>query len=230
MTINLTVPKTTSGWPLTPADSFVQAPWNDSPEHPVATEPAPNIAVSRVDGGTVNLNWGIDSGRAPRADAWLKIQMRGSIPISFYLVDWGDGGSPEAVNGLDVENLTLRLSHTFLADSILIQVAAYDADLNLVEADSVALSITRSSDYLIHQYRIERFKGRYNYHVYNRRWIPDWTDYTGSVYQTNFNDYDAPSRWNWGYRLWLREVDDQGRPDLIMRPSSWVDTGTGEGS
>jgi len=230
MSIDLTVLKTTSGWPLTPSDELIRVPWEDSPPQPAAVETASSPAVSRVDGETVNINWSPASGLGPRADAYIKLQLRGSIPVSYFMVDWGDGGPIEAVSGLDLPNLTLRLNHTFSIDSNLIQVVAYDRDLNPVDLGSVALSISKSSNWLIHQYRIEKFKGRFNYQLYGQRWLQDWTDYTGSVYQTNFNDYDAPSTWNWGYRIWLREVDDQVRPGYVMIPSGWVETGTGEGS
>lgn len=230
MTINLTVLRTTSGWPLTPSGIFVQEPWNDSPRHPAALETAPSIAVSRVDGGTVNLVWSPDSYQADRADVRIRLQLRGSVQVSYFLVDWGDGGSPEVIDGMDLPNLTLQLEHLYLAASTLIQVSAYDAGSILVDSNSVAVSIVRSSDYLIHQYRIERFKGKVNYQIHNKRWYQDWVEYTGSAFETNVNDYDAPNGWNWGYRLWLREVDDQDRPNLIMNLSAWVETGTGEGS
>lgn len=230
MTIQLTVLKTTSGWPLTSAGDFVQAPWNDSPLHPIAAEQAPSIGVSRFDASTVELTWSPDSGQPVRAEAWVQLQLRGTSPVHHFLVDWGDGTSSEVVPGLGIPNLTKSLHHLFLASSTIITVDAYDANNNLVDIGFTPLSIVLSSEYNVSQYRIERFKGKVNYNAHGERWVPDWRTYTGSYYDKNIKDYEASSGWNWGYRLWLREEDDQGRPGLIMIPSEWAQTGTGEGS
>jgi hypothetical protein len=173
----------------------------------------------QVDGNTVNLVWSPDSGWAPRADIKVRLQLRGTIPVHAFTVDWGDGTPLETVPGCGLPNFTASLQHTYWADSVLVVVTACNDSMSPIEAGSVAVSIARSSNYLIHQFRVERFKGEVNYHSYNKRWLQDWVGYTGSAYQLNFNDTDAPSGWTWGYRLWLREVDDQGRPGLLM---SWT--------
>lgn len=228
MTITITVTKTTSGWPLH-SSSIVRQPWNDSPEYLVAVEQVPPIVLSRVNTSTVALAWLPGPAGSARADVHITTQVRGNVPIDHLLISWGDGGT-DVVPAYGLSNLTVRSTHFFLIASTLITIRAYDSLNVLVDTGSESISLVLSTNYLIHQYRIEKYKGSDNYHIYNGRWLQDWVTYSGAASQTNFNDYAAPSGWNWGYRLWLREVDDQGRPGLMTLPSAWAKTGTGEGS
>jgi hypothetical protein len=128
-----------------------------------------------------------------------------------------------------VKDRIFSKGHTFSADSSLVTVDAYNG-LTLIESGSLALGFTRSAYYHIHQYRVERFKGRLEYCEPGRLWVPDWQAFTGAAGEMDYYDYDALPGWNWGYRIWLRSLDAQGLPDLTMVPSAWVQTGSGEGS
>lgn len=222
MTISLTALSNVSGVPVTPSNGYVTGqPWNTSPSYPAAVEQASPISLSRIDSETVELTWDADSGEAPRATVKIRLQLRGNTSVSHFVIDWGDGTPAEVVSALGLFNLTLQLEHVYTVGSTSIQVDAYDASNVLVDAASLAVSITLSSVWAVDQYRIEKYKGAVNYHEPGKRWLQDWAEYTGVAAQLSFNDYNAVDSWSWGYRLWLRSVDDQGRPDLVIL-SPWA--------
>jgi hypothetical protein len=218
------------GVPLTEANQLLQLPWTTSPDFPVSVEQVPDPTVTpQADGN--RIQWSPDSGGTAREDVWLEVQITESPqPVNFILVHWQDGNH-DTLFGMTVTTLTRRVLHAYLADpSSAIEVLSYDENGAFIEGTTVAATLTRSSNYRISQYRIERFRGRLGYTLPGALWIPDWTDFDGSSGQMDFVDAEGDSGWNWGYRIWLREFADHGRPGLTMVPSNWVETGQGEGS
>lgn len=231
MTIDIDILKQAPGIPLTPGDPSFPGPWNDSPERLMAQEAAPALTVTRIGPSQVRLQWDPDTGQAIREDVWISFEVADSPEsVDHIVLDWGDGSTPEVLPGYGLPTILLRRKHTYLAASVGVTVSTYETDNTLIESTYEAITLARSSEQRISQYRVERYKGRPEYSEPNRRWVPDWADYTGASQEKDYNDYDADDAWNWGYRLWLRDVDDQDRADLTMIPSAWQTTGTGEGS
>jgi hypothetical protein len=230
--ITLTQTRTENGYPLTESGLEFQEPWSDSPQSRAAAEQAPVITVTKVAGTGIQLQWSPDSGQTARSDVWLTIDVSDSAtPVAYLQIDWKDGGAVQTVQCYGVRDFSRTIMHTYTADpSADISVTTYDGNDGSIESQTLALSFTRNSYYRIGQYRVERFKGKLSYNEYDARWYPDWTEFTGDSDEMDYYDYDANLNWNWGYRLWLREVDEQDRPDLVMVPSEWAEVGEGEGA
>jgi len=228
MTISIELLETKTGHPLSAAGTYLTAPWDKSASRPLAAEQADPIAVSRTGASRVNLVWSPDSGLTARADLVIRATVSEPEPVDNYLVIWGDA-ELTTYPGYNLSDFHLTARHTFLADSVLITVVARRIDNSVIESDTLVPTYTRDSYWRIHQYRIEKFKGREEYNAYGDRWIADWAAFTGDSMEMDLDDYEAASGWNWGYRLWLREIDDQDRPGLTTVPSGWTQTGTGEG-
>jgi hypothetical protein len=232
MAIALDLIRTESGYPLTPAGSYIRLPWDDSPEFPVSVEQAPVITVTPPTTDGVRLQWSPDTGLTNRCDVWVEIDVTSSSKgVAYMKVNWKDGVT-DTIQTFGMTTFRMVVTHSYftnplaLGDPILVQT--YDKTDTLIESDTLAGTITLSTLWRIHQCRIERFKGSESYAHPSERWVHDWIPYDDA--SLDFYDADAYTGWNWGYRLWLREVDDQDRPGLTMVPSSWVETGTGEGS
>jgi hypothetical protein len=217
-----------SGVPLTDSQQQLQLPWTTSPDFPVAVEQAPDPTVTVVANGN-RIQWSPDSGGTPREDVWLQVDVSESAePVHFMLVHWQDGNH-DTVFAYNTRDFGRLLQHTYLSDpSGSIDILTYDDSHVFIEGTTVAITPNRSSNHRIHQFRIERFRGRLGYSLPGKLWIPDWVDYRGGT-QMDFIDMEGDPNWNWGYRLWLREFTDQGRPGLTMVPSNWMETGQGEG-
>jgi hypothetical protein len=226
--INVQLIKWETGYLLTDSGQRIRAPWDDSPEYPVAVEEAPPIVVTRITPSLVQLEWtaGLD-GPPATADVWIDVTVDAAQPVDHYVIDWGDFSSDVKPGyGLKVFHFQAKKEHIFGEAGVF--VSAYDANDILIESQIFTPTWHLLAVHRVSQYRIERFKGRFQYAEQGKRWLQDWspipTTYNGDL------QIEATDRWNWGFRLWLREVDDQGRPGLIMVPSAWAATGTGEGS
>ena len=228
MSIVITKSELVSGVPVTSAGTLMRAPWAGSPPVRPAVEQAPAPTITRI-GDLVRIRWSPSSGGTPRADISIHVEAHCPTWISMYRIRWGDGSPDTLVPGLGVKDRIFDVSHTFLADSVLITVEAWQ-QLWLVESAILVIAPSRSANYRIHQYRVERFKGRVGYTEPGQLWVPDWQVFADDAGEMDYYDYSALPRWNWGYRLWLRTLDAQSLPDLVLVPSPWIQTGSGEGS
>lgn len=235
MTIAAEVTRTVSGVPLTFASRFGYGPWADSPTFPVSVEQAPVIALTPEAGSGVRLQWTPESGDTPQQSVWLTVTVSDSArPVRYLKINWQDGGAVEVIDIASLTDFVMVINHVYSSyTGTRIVASTYDASDVLIETTggSIGQSFTAdfSSYYGIHQYRIERFRGRIGYSLPGELWIPDWTDFDGSSGQMDFYDTEAYPAWNWGYRLWLREFDVNERPGIVIVPSDWVQTGSGEG-
>lgn len=225
--INLQLAKWEPGYPLTDSGQRIRAPWDDSPEYPVAVEEAPAILVTRVSPSLVNLEWWAGLEEAATGDLWIDVTADVAEPVHHYVIDWGDFAT-DVKPGYNLKQFHFQARHQNHHGEANVFVYAYTAADVLIESQTLAPTWHLAATYRVAQYRIERFKGRFQYAEQGKRWLQDWSP-VPSTYGATLQ-IEATDRWNWGFRLWLREVDAQGRPGLIMVPSAWAATGTGEGS
>lgn len=229
MSITITVERRQSGAPLTAAGARGKSPWTTTPEFPQAAEQAPDPVVTRLSGSAVNVAWSPLSGQPAQEAVNIYVEITGSPKYNKIAIDWGDGSPVEFIPAMSFPDYSFRRSHVYQAAASQIRVDTVNGSF-IVDTGILSFSPVLSSYWAIGQYRIERFKGSHQYGLLYKRWIPDWSPFTGAAHEMNLTDYEAPGTWNWGYRIWLRSIDDQELPDLTMVPSNWVETGTGEGS
>lgn len=218
--------RSTTGVPLTDSGGYGKYPWSDSPLFPAANEQAPTPTLARPDVNTLQISWSPESGRPAQADLWVEFAVESPQHVTQYQIDWGDG-STDTELGYGLPAMRLQLSHSYYVAAANVTIRSYNA-LGLIETHTLAVDVEPSSWWRVHQYRILRFKGRLGYHKPSESWYPDWREFTGAPDEMTITD-QAHLNWNWLYQLWLRDLDQQGLPDLTMQPSEWAQTGLGEG-